>query len=233
MRYTISPAVLAGFPGYVRGVVVARGCRNSLLNENLDALLREAEAGVRANAALDNVPLHPRVAAWRAAFSRFGATPSRFPSSVEAIVKRARRGDSLPYVNDLVAVGTCITLKHLLPTGGHDLAQVEGDLALRFAMGLEVFVPLGSTQEEHPEVGEVIFADARKVLCRRWTWRQADADKMSLDTQDLEMNVDGLPPASVDDVRLAMGECAGLLRRICGAKTREFLLTAETPSIEL
>ena len=38
----------------------------------------------------------------------FGATPSKFPS-VEAIVKRARRGDALPYVNDLVAVGTYVT----------------------------------------------------------------------------------------------------------------------------
>ena len=79
----------------------------------------------------------------------------------------------------------------------------------------------------------MIFADARKVLCRRWTWRQADADKMTLDTRDLEMNVDGLPPATVADIRLAMAECAELLCRICSAETRELLLSAETPTIEL
>lgn len=233
MKYSIAPAVLDAFPGYVRGVVVARGCRNTELHTDLAALLRRAEAEVRANSALGNPALHPAIAAWRLAFGRFGATPSKFPSSVEAIVKRARRGDSLPYVNDLVAVGTYVTLKHLLPTGGHDLAQAVGDLMLRFARGDEDFVPLGSTEVEHPEAGEVIFADAGKVLCRRWTWRQADADKMTLETRDLEMNVDGLPPASVAGVRLAMGECAELLRRVCGAETRELLLSAETPSIEL
>lgn len=233
MRYSISPAVLEAFPGYVRGVVVARGCRNSLENADLAALLQEAEAALCAHSALDNVALHPRIAAWRAAFSRFGATPSKFPSSVEAIVKRARRGDALPYVNDLVAMGTYVTLKHLLPTGGHDLARVDGDLVLRFARGDEDFIPLGSIEVQHPEAGEVIFADAKKVLCRRWTWRQADADKMTLETRDLEMNVDGLPPATAADVRLAMGECAELLRHVCGAETRELLLSAETPSIEL
>lgn len=203
------------------------------MNAQLAALLQGAEADVRASPALDNPALHPGIAAWRAAFGRFGATPSKFPSSVEALVKRARRGDALPYVNDLVAVGTYITLKHLLPTGGHDLAQAVGDLMLGFARGDEDFVPLGGTEVEHPEAGEVIFTDARKVLCRRWTWRQADADKMTLETSDLEMNVDGLPPASAAGVRLAMAECADLLRRVCGANTRELLLSAETPFIEL
>jgi DNA/RNA-binding domain of Phe-tRNA-synthetase-like protein len=233
MRYSISSAVLDSFPGYVRGVVVARACRNSALNAELMVLLREAEAAVRADPALESVAMHPRLAAWRTAFSRFGATPSKFPSSVEAIVKRARRGDALPYVNDLVAVGAYITLKHLLPTGGHDLAHVDGDLVLRFARGDEAFTPLGSSEVEDPELGEVIFADASKVLCRRWTWRQSDADKMTPETTDLEMNVDGLPPATIADVRLAMSECAELLRRMCGADTRELLLGAETPVIEL
>ena len=173
MRYSIAAAVLDAFPGYARGVVVARGCRNSLANADLAALLRDVEAAVRTDSALDNVALHPGIAAWRAAFGRFGATPSKFPSSVEAIVKRARRGDALPYVNDLVAVGTYVTLKHLLPTGWHDLDRADGDLVLRFATGDGDFIPLGSTQVERPEAGEVIFADARKVLCRRWTWRQA------------------------------------------------------------
>ena len=56
---------------------------------------------------------------------------------------------------------------------------------------------------------------------------------MTLDNRDLERNVDGLPPATVADVRLAMAECAELLCRICSAETRELLLSAETPTIEL
>ncbi len=233
MRYTIAPAVLEAFPDYVRGVVVARGCRNSPWNADLADRVRAAEATVRCDPSLESVALHPRIAAWRTAFSRFGATPSKFPSSVEAIVKRARRGDELPYVNDMVAVGTYVTLRHLLPTGGHDLAHAEGGLVLTLARGDETFVPLGSSEVEHPEAGEVIFADARKVLCRRWVWRQADADKMTLETSDLEMNVDGLPPATIADVREAMAECSELLSRFCSASTRELLLSADTPSVEL
>ncbi|MDP3046134.1 MAG: hypothetical protein Q8O07_01475, partial [Chloroflexota bacterium] len=71
MRYSIAAAVLDAFPGYVRGVVVARGCRNSALNADLASLLRDADAEFRIGAALENVALHPRITAWRAAYSRF------------------------------------------------------------------------------------------------------------------------------------------------------------------
>jgi len=232
MRYTISPAVLAAYPGYVRGVVVARNCRNSEHNPAIEGLLRGAELAVRVNQSLDNLPAHPKVAAWRQAFSHFGATPSKFPSSVEAIVKRAHRGDHLPYINDLVALGTYLTLKYLLPTGGHDLAAVEGDLWLRFARGDEPFTPLGGGPVEYPEPGEVVYTDAVKVLTRRWVWRQCEQDKLTLATHNLEINVDGLPPATEAEVRAAMEECAALLHQYLGAETELFLLSARSPVAE-
>lgn len=233
MKYSVAPEVFSAYPGYVRGVVVARNCVNGESNPRLVELLRGAESAARLNPLLDNLASHPRIAAWRMAYSAFGATPSKFPSSVEAILKRAHRGDSLPYINDLVALGTYITLKYLLPTGGHDLDRTEGDLLLTFATGDEVFRPLGSDALEHPERGEVIYRDDAKVLCRRWTWRQADADKVTLATRNVEMNVDGLPPTSMSDVRAAMAECAALLRQLCGAETRELMLSATSPCLEL
>ncbi len=232
MRYTISPEILDAYPGYLRGVVVARNCHNTEHNPAIAELLRGAESAAKLNPALDNLAAHPKVAAWRAAFSRFGATPSKFPSAVEALVKRAHRGDPLPYINDLVALGTYLTLKYLLPTGGHDLDQAQGDLWLKFAKGDEPFLPLGGGPEERPEPGEVVYADAVKVLTRRWVWRQCDQDKMTPATRHLEMNVDALPPATLAEVQAAMQECAALMQEHLGAETEILLLSKDIPNIE-
>ena len=105
VRYSVAPEIFEVFPGYVRGVVVARGCHNSSESPVVLSLLRGAEAAVRGDPRWDAAAAVPRIAAWRSAFGRFGATPSKFPSSVEAILKRAHKGDTLPYINDLVARG--------------------------------------------------------------------------------------------------------------------------------
>lgn len=233
MEYRIAPEVFEAFPGYVRGVVVARDCRIGADSPLVSRLLQEAVAEVRGNPKWQAVGTVPRIAAWRAAFSRFGATPSKFPSSVEAILKRAYKGDTLPYINDAVAVGTYLTVKHALPTGGHDLDRVQGGLKLTFARGDEPFMPLGGFATEYPSPGEVIYRDHVKVLCRRWVWRQSDDDKMTEATRDLEMNVDGLPPATPDEVRAAMAECAGLIRQVTGADCRQFILSASRQAVRL
>src|SRR5205814_2380274 len=81
------------------------------------------------------VAVHPRIAAWRDAFSAFGARPSKFQSSVEALVRRARRGDELPAVNLVVGLYNATSLGHLVPIGGDDLERVDGGLHLRRASG--------------------------------------------------------------------------------------------------
>ncbi len=233
MIYAVEPQVFDTFPGYVRGVVIAWGCDNTNTAMRLKALVDAEAARVACDPDLEPLPRAADVAAWRSAFSRFGATPSKYPSSLEAILKRARRGDELPYINDLVALGTYLTLRHRLPTGGHDLDRVVGDIRLGIAAGDEEFTPLGGGPMEHPEPGEVIFRDSREVLCRRWVWRQAEVDKVRPETRRLVFNVDGLPPANAVRVAVAMAECESLLHDVMGAQTSRFVLRTDTPTCDL
>lgn len=77
------------------------------------------------------------------AFSGMGIKPKKNPPSVINLIKRCRAGKPLPFINPLVAIFNCISLKYLLPCGGDDLNVIEGDLRLGIADGTENYVPLG------------------------------------------------------------------------------------------
>jgi len=229
----VSPAIFAHYPGYVRGVVVAQGVANGPSPPELVPLLRQAEESVRNRTALDRIAEEPRIKAWRDAYRLFGAKPAEFRSSVEAMARRALRGDELPTINALVDIGNVVSLRHLVPAGGHSIDELLADFELRFATGREEFVAFGSTETEHPLPGEVIFAEGDVVLTRRWTWRQANHTLTVPETQAIEFNVDGLPPVSQPEIAAACEELAALIRRFCGGLTRVDFLTAAAPCIPL
>jgi DNA/RNA-binding domain of Phe-tRNA-synthetase-like protein len=232
-QYSIAPEVFGRFPGYVRGVVLAHGVSNGPSPEPLQALLREAEASVRTRLTLEGIAEEPRIKSWREAYRAFGAKPSEFRSSIEALARRALRNDPLPSINALVDIGNVVSLRHLVPAGGHAIDVLTEDIALRLATGQETFVPFGSDQTEHPLPGEVIFAEGETVLTRRWTWRQATHPLTLPETAAIEFNVDGLPPVTPADVEQACGEIVRLVGRFCGGRVRCELLSQDHPRMPL
>jgi DNA/RNA-binding domain of Phe-tRNA-synthetase-like protein len=231
--YGISPDLFTRFPGYVRGVVIAYDLTNGVSSDEIVQLLREAEASVRARLVLEQIAEEPRIKSWRDAYRAFGAKPAEFRSSVEAMARRALRGDELPAINRLVDIGNIVSLRHVVPAGSHAIDVLKGDIELRFATGDEEFVPFGTNQLEHPLPGEVVFVEGSQVLTRRWTWRQANHTLTLPDSRAVEFNVDGLPPVTREEIAEACQEVADLVNCYCGGTTRIDYLTAETPTISL
>ena len=228
----VHPEIFRLAPGYCWGKVLCWGLDNRRGLEEATLLLREVEGKVALDPQTADVVNHPKIAAWRQAFTRFGARPSKFQSSVEALARRARRGEPLPPINPLVALYNAVSLRFLLPVGGDDLALVSGGLHLRQARGREQFVPLASERIESPEPGEVVYADDAKVLCRRWCWRQGEASKITAATSSAVLNIHGLPPAGRDDVERAAGTLAELVQRVCGGQTHWYVQDVQTPGVQ-
>jgi DNA/RNA-binding domain of Phe-tRNA-synthetase-like protein len=233
LTYTISAEIFKRFPGYLRGVVVARDVHNTPSPDTLMQLLREAEASVRAGLKIDQVAEHPRIKSWREAYRSFGAKPAEFRSSIEALVRRVLRGEALPSINTLVDIGNIVSLRHLVPAGGHAVDVLQEDITLRPATGEETFIPFGSEKPEHPIPGEIVFVEGNTVLTRRWTWRQANHTLTQLDTRAIEFNVDGLPPVSPEEVDQACEEIIELVGEFCGGGARWEVLSAAHPRLEL
>lgn len=233
LSYSISKEVFEQFPGYTRGVVLAYDVKNGDSPPELTAMLREAEASLRESVDLEKLADHPRIASWRDAYRSFGAKPSKFRSSIEAMTRRALRNQELPSINALVDIGNALSLKHLVPTGGHAIDVVSEDIALRPAKGDETFVPFGSEKEEHPDPGEIIFVEGNTVLTRRWSWRQANHTLTLPTTTAIEFNVDGLSPVPQAEVEDICREVMALIRRFCGGEMRYEVISEQNPRIGL
>jgi DNA/RNA-binding domain of Phe-tRNA-synthetase-like protein len=172
----VSPEVAAAWPDYRAAVVIAEGVRNGPSDAASERLLADAEDAARL-LGLERAADDPRIAAWRRTFSEFGSKPSRYPSSAEALLARVLKGGELPRINALVDTYNAVSLKHVIPVGGEDLDQLQGDLRLVRA-----------------DDGEVVWRDDVGVTCRRWNWRQEPRTQLTEATKNAFFVFDSLPP---------------------------------------
>ena len=219
-RLRADPAVLARFPAYSAVIVYARGLGNGESDADSIRGLREAEAFVRAQLA-EPVSAHPHLAAWRNAFSAFGAKPSKYLCSAEALVKRVLKGDEIPAINRVVDAYNAVSLRHVVPAGGEDLDRLESDLTLSFAQGGEPFDVIGEAKggDDPVYAGEVVWKDSVGVTCRRWNWRQCRRTRIVPETRNAYFVIDRLDPYPRSELHHAAVELVERLRRIspeCG-----------------
>jgi DNA/RNA-binding domain of Phe-tRNA-synthetase-like protein len=209
----VDPAIFDAHPDYVALVLVADGLVNGPTDADSDAQLASAEAALRASG-LQRATDHPHIAAWRAAFSGFGAKPSKYPSSAEALIARALKAGELPRINVLVDLYNAVSVRHVVPVGGEDVAQLEGALRLVVAAGGEPFDPRGDGSEvEAIPAGEVVWRDDRGVTCRRWNWRQGRRTQLTEDSTSAFFVFDRLDGLALDDLHRAADELAEMLAR--------------------
>jgi DNA/RNA-binding domain of Phe-tRNA-synthetase-like protein len=206
----VSPEVLEAWPGYMAVVVIAEGVRNGPSDATSERILAAAER-TAAVSDLERAADDPRIAAWRAAFSQFGAKPSRYPCSAEALLTRVLKGEELPRINALVDTYNAVSLRHRIPVGGEDLDALEGDLRLVRATGDEVFEGRDEDREG-PRPGEVVWRDDAGVTCRRWNWRQGRRTQLTEATTRAFFVFDGLPPLSAEALEEAVAELVDHLR---------------------
>ena len=152
---------------------------------------------------------------------------------MEALIRRVLKNDSLPSISKIVDLGNLVSIQNLVPVGAHAIDVVTQDIALRLATGEEIFEPFGSDVVEHPSPSEVIFAEGNTVLTRRWTWRQAKHTLVVSDTKAVEINVDGLPPVTHQDVEQICRQVASLVQEYCGGRVTFEILSKDNSTIQL
>lgn len=229
LTYSISEEIFQRFPEFIRGVVVAKDVSNRESPDELVHLLREEERLLRQHFTSETLASDPRIISWREAFKSLGIKSSEYRPSVEAMARRVVNGHDLPTINALVDIGNIISLRYLLPAGSHSLNNVDADISLRTANGGEEFIPFGSDQIEHPDIGEFIFAEGEHVLTRRWVWRQSNHTITELTTTFVEFNLDRLPPVSKEDIIVYSREIGALVRQFCGGETSYEILEKTHP----
>lgn len=113
------------------------------------------------------------IQAWRRAFAAMGLKPTQYRCASEALLRRYRKEGALPALHPLIDLCNATSLAFAIPVAAFDIARVEGTLTVRPAKGDETYETFAG-ETEHPEPGEIIFADdAGRAHARRWTNRQS------------------------------------------------------------
>ena len=233
-RFAVTPEVFDRLPGLRVVVVVALGIDNARERPDVRDAWRDAWAAAGAEAARHGNPQsHPRVAPWRERFRAMGVPPRDYPSSIEALLRRAVRGGEPFRVNPLVDAVHTLSLRHVVPAGAFDLDAIEHDLVLRETMRGDRFTALDEDRPEEVPAGEVAYCDGDVVLTRHVVWRQSRQALVGPETCDaivvseiLPEVGDGAPGGAVHDDLLAVVSREFSPERVVGA-----LLERERPDL--
>ena len=117
----------------------------------MDGPLAAAESAVRANPPAE-------ITAVRTMYKRVGLDPTKTRPSSEALLRRVRKGGSLPRINSMVDVCNWCSLEFQLPYGLYDAAHIDGDVELR----------IGRTGESYPGIRkDDVHVEGRIALADR------------------------------------------------------------------
>jgi len=155
MHFQHSTDIWRDFPELVAGVLVVEGIS---AQANVATQITELNAAAGRRLATASEADFPEVQAWRRAFVRMGLKPTQYRCASESLLRRYRKEGLLPSLHPLVDLCNAASLGFAIPVAAFDLHRITGNLEVRRAAGDERYVTF-SGQTEHPDIGEVIFAD--------------------------------------------------------------------------
>jgi DNA/RNA-binding domain of Phe-tRNA-synthetase-like protein len=171
----------------------------------------------------------PEIRAWRRAFQKMGLKPTQYRCASEALLRRFRKEGSLPAIHPLIDLCNAVSLVFAVPIAVFDLAKVEGSLEVRYAMGSERYLTF-SGEIEHPEPGEVIFADeAGNAHARRWTNRQSGLSAVRDDTSSVLIVAEALHETAAADVERLAAALGDAIAGVWPGKPKSALLSRSAP----
>jgi DNA/RNA-binding domain of Phe-tRNA-synthetase-like protein len=148
MNFSVAPDLAA----IVRaGVLWLDGATVVEREPRLSAPLASRRAAVRTNPPAE-------VTSVRTMYKRVGLDPTKTRPSSEALLRRVRKGDTLPRINSMVDVCNWCSLEFQLPYGLYDASKISGDVELRIGRAGESYA--GIRKDDVHVEGRIALADA-------------------------------------------------------------------------
>ncbi|MFH0791721.1 MAG: phenylalanine--tRNA ligase beta subunit-related protein [bacterium] len=234
MKFIIQKEIFENFDGLTVGFIIAKNIDNRGQSPEINGLLRSVEKKVTEEfSGFASPSEHPNIIPWRQAYKKFGSDPHDFRCSSEALVRQVLKGNEIRHINKLVDIYNYISLKYVVTVGGEDIEKTKGDIVLGFALGDEPFTRLGGEENEPPSAGEVIYKDELGVLCRRWNWWEADRTKLTEETKNAIIVIEGLPPMGNETISPALSEMAELFKKLCFCEVSIHILNKDNQEIDI
>ncbi len=229
MKFKVSKEIFEIQPDLCFGVVVARGVVSEKISTGLEEAAKELEVRCSGRKAKELEEVIP----YREAFKAMGYNPNKFMPSIESLAGRVLKGKGIPSIDPVVDLYNSISLKYLLPIGGHDMDSGVGDIEVRLSKEGDKFTPFGSIEAEEMPLGEVVYSVGNEIKTRRWIWRQGELGKISQESRNIFFPVDGFEGKNDGEVREAVKELAHKLNTLFQCEVRTGYINRENMEMEL
>ena len=206
------------------GIVLCRDIDNTSTDTAFfEAMLRDAERQALKFVEQEVLSENPVVREWREAYQKF-KTKKGARSSIEALLSRVKKGNTLGTINPLVDIYNAISLRFGLPCGGEDMDTFAGTLRLTMATGTESFVTLGSDENSPPYEGEVVYKDDLGAVCRCWNWRESVRTMLTGKTRNAFLCLELVDGERLAELQAALAELSRLVQEHCGGTCSTHIL---------
>jgi DNA/RNA-binding domain of Phe-tRNA-synthetase-like protein len=185
--------------GVVRaGVLWLEGATVVEREPRLNAPLAAAEAAIRTASGATGHPFRGAdTDAVRAMYRRVGLDPTKTRPSSEALLRRVRKGDTLPRINSMVDVCNWCSLEFQLPYGLYDADKIDSGVELRLGTAGESYA--GIRKDEVHVDGRITLADRRGPFGNP----TSDSARTMVTTTTTRALLVVFAPRDVDERRLA------------------------------
>ena len=231
MKFKVDPQIFKYFAEMHLVIVLPE----SLRNDDQDGVVKnywESAWNKVGELELPNAQSHPNVRQFRNQFQQIGISHKKYPTSIEALLRRALQGGECFSINPLVDFYNAVSLKNVVAIGAFDLEELESDIELRHTRIGDHFTELGQDTTLMLEAGEIAYTTSNTVLTRHFMWRQAQNGLIS-DTSQRIFIISEVP--SVAGYEGALGvelELNSGLKKLFKVDSRTYILNREDTFLE-
>ena len=230
-KFILEQPYLDIFPDSKIGILVCRGIDNHITDEDKYVdYLQNAQKEALKHITNPEFTENPIIRTWRDAFYKF-KTKKGARCSIEAMLKRVSKGNSIGTINPLVDIYNGISLKYGVPVGGEDIDKFDGDNRLTVADGSEEFITYGSDKSEPPYEGEVVYKDNAGAICRCFNWRESVRTMLTEETVNAFMCIETVAGERDDVLDAALEELKTLIEKELGGEVTKHILSKDNPEV--
>jgi len=230
-KFILEQPYLDIFPESKIGILVCKGIDNHITDEDKYVdYLQNAQKEALKHITNPEFTENPIIRTWRDAFYKF-KTKKGARCSIEAMLKRVSKGNSIGTINPLVDIYNGISLKYGVPVGGEDIDKFDGDNRLTVADGSEEFITYGSDKSEPPYEGEVVYKDNQGAICRCFNWRESVRTMLTEETVNAFMCIETVAGERDDVLDAALEELKTLIEKELGGEVTKHILSKDNPEV--
>ena len=216
----IDPSISEKWPSMKIGWAIMKNVKIKQKDEKLEKEKVQVLNDLK-HVIVEDVGKFPEIESYRKLYREMGVDwHSRRPSP-EALLRRVAQGKGLYTVNTCVDAYNLVVMKNHVSIGAFDLDKMTLPVGLKRAKSTDQIVLIGDEKPTPIEDGAVCYYDGKGPYNLYFNYRDADRTKVTLNTKNILINVDGVHDITSEQVDQVLNEIIEKVKKYCGGELQD------------